>query len=141
MSTQVITIHLPDTFYERMQRTAQMQRRPIQQLIFDAVVTGLHLLDDLPPKMAEEMAALALLNDAALWQVARQTLSPDKQEQLDTLLQKKGRDELPAEKTQGLDELLAEYEHIMLTRAHAAVLLQQRGYDMSAHPVFDGSAA
>ena len=107
-----------------------MQRRPIQQLAFDAVVTGLHLLDDLPPKMADEMAALVLLNDAALWQVARHTLSPDKQEQLDMLLQKKGCDELPEEKAQVLDELLAEYEHIMLTRAHAAVLLEQRGYDM-----------
>jgi hypothetical protein len=125
-----------------MQRTAQVQQRPLQQLLFDAMVTGLRLLDDLPPEMVDEMAAMALLNDAALWRVARHTLPPDRQEQLDTLLYKKGRDELSAEKARVLDELLAEYEHIILTRAHAAVLLQQRGYDVSdPSEIFDGPVA
>jgi hypothetical protein len=84
-----------------------------------------------PPELTDEMAALALVNDAGLWRVARRVLSSEKQEQLDTLLQKRGRGELRLEEQPVLDELLSEYEHVILARAHAAVLLKQRGYDVS----------
>jgi len=109
-------------------------------LLLDAVVTGTSLLDDLPPELADEMAALALLNDTALWRVARRTLPSDQQEQMDTLLQEKGRGQLLPEGQQVLDQLLAEYERAVLTRAHAAVLLQQRGYDVSDPSIFNRSA-
>lgn len=141
MSTQAITIHLPNMFYERMKRAAQIQQRPLEQVAIDAVITGTPLLNDLPPELTGEMTALALLNDAALWRVAQRTLPPDKQGQLDTLLQEKGRSELLAEKDKTLDELLAEYEHIILSRAHAAVLLQQRGYDVSDPSILNRPAA
>jgi len=124
-----------------MRRAAQMQQRPLEKLVLDAVITGTPLLNDLPPELADEMTAVALLNDAALWRVARRTLSPGNQEQLDTLLQKKGRGELLSEEQKVLDELLAEYERAMLTRAHAAVLLQQRGYDVSDPSVLNKPTA
>lgn len=140
MSTQTVTIHLPDALYERVRCAAQVQQRPIEKLLLDAVVTGTSLLDDLPPELADEMAALALLNDTALWRVARRTLPSDQQEQMDTLLQEKGRGQLLPEGQQVLDQLLAEYERAVLTRAHAAVLLQQRGYDVSDPSIFNRSA-
>jgi hypothetical protein len=83
------------------------------------------------PELTDEMAALALVNDAGLWRVARRTLSSEKQEQLDALLQVRERGELRPEEQPVLDELLSEYEHVILARAHAAVLLKQRGYDVS----------
>ena len=131
MSPQTVTIHLPEAFYERVQRAAQMQQRSLEDFLLDAVITGTPLLDDLPPELAGEMAALVLLNDAGLWLVARRTLSPEKQEQLDTLLHKRGRGELRSEEQPVLDELLSEYERVILARSHAAVLLKQRGYDVS----------
>ena len=131
MSPQTVTVHLPEAFYERLQRAAQMQQRSLENFLLDAAITGTPLLDDLPPELAGEMAALVLLNDAGLWRVARRTLSSEKQEQLDTLLQIRGRGELPPEDHLILDELLSEYEQIILARAHAAVLLKQRGYDVS----------
>jgi hypothetical protein len=131
VSPQTVTIHLPEAFYERMQRAAQMQQRSLEKFLLDAAITGTPLLDDLPLELTDEMAALALVNDAGLWRVARQTLSSEKQEQLDTLLQKRGRGELRPEEQPVLDELLSEYEHVILARAHAAVLLKQRGYDVS----------
>jgi hypothetical protein len=141
VNTQAVTIHLPDTLYERMRHAAQMQQRPLEKFVLDAVMAGAPLLDDLPPELADEMAALALLNDTALWRVARRTLSSDQQGQLDMLLQKKGRGELSPEEQSLLDEMLAEYEQVMLTRAHAAVLLQQRGYDVSDPSILNESAA
>ena len=140
MSTQTITIHLPDALYERVRYTAQIQQRPIEKLLLDAVAAGTSLLDDLPPELVDEMAALALLNDTALWRMARRTLSSGQQKRMDTLLQEKGRGRLLPQEQQILDQLLTEYERTVLTRAHAAVLLQQRGYDVSDPSVFNEPA-
>jgi len=137
MNTRAVTIYLPASLYERVRCTAQAQQRPIEKLLLDAVAAGTPMLDDLPSELAEEMAALALLNDTALWQIARRTLSGKQQAELDTLLCEKGRGNLSAEDQQRLDKLLAEYEFIILARAQAAVLLQQRGYDVSDLLILD----
>lgn len=131
MATQSVTLHLPDNIYQRIQRTAQLLQRPLEEFLLDAVTTALPLLDDLPPEMVDDMAALALLNDAALWRTARSTLPPTSQEQLDLLLDKKGRGELTATEQQEIDQLLIDYERVVLIRAQAALLLKQREYDVS----------
>lgn len=141
MSPQTVTIHLPKAFYERMRQAAQVQRRPLEEFLLDAAITGTPLLDDLPPELADEMAALALLNDAALWRVARRSLPAEDQERLDALLQKKGCGELLPGEQKILDELLAEYEHVIFARADAAVLLKQRGYDVSDPSVLNEPAS
>lgn len=131
MSTQTVTVRLPKPLYQRIQNAAQIQRRPIEKLLLDSVATGMSLLDDLPPELASEMAALALLNDAALWRTTRSTLSTKQQKQMSKLLQAKQRGKLPPEDQPVLDQLLAEYERAVLIRAQAVVLLRQRGYDVS----------
>lgn len=141
MSPPTVTIRLPKVFYERMRQAAQIQQRSLEEILLEAAITGTPLLDDLPPELTDEMAALALLNDAALWRVARRTLPAKKQERLDALLQKKEQGKLLSEEQQILDELLAEYERVVLARAHAAVLLKQRGYDVSDPSVLNEPAS
>lgn len=50
---------------------------------------------------------------------------------MDQLLTLKKQGALPAAQQQALNAYLAEYENIVLQRAHAAVPLQERGYDLS----------
>jgi adenylate cyclase len=95
------------------------------------MVSGLSLLDDLPDEMIMDMATLALLNDRALWRVARQTMPEEHYERMDELLALKSQNLLSAVQQQELDTYLAEYDRIVLQRAHAAVLLKQRDYDLS----------
>lgn len=128
---QTVTLNLPDNIYQRLKRIAQTMQRPLEEFLVDAVTTALPLLDDLPPEMMDDMVALALLNDEALWRVARSTLSSADQERLDSLLDKQGREALAAIEQQELDQLLSEYERVILTRGQAAVLLKQRKYDIS----------
>jgi hypothetical protein len=135
MSTQTVTLQLPNPLYERMRCAAQALQRPVEKLLLDAVTTGMSLLDDLTPELVDEMSALALLNDAALWRAARHVLTSEQQAQLNALLDEKGRGEFTPEKQRILDHLLAEYERVTLVRAQAAILLQQRGYDISNHAV------
>jgi hypothetical protein len=108
-----------------------MLQRPVEEFLLDTVTTALPLLDDLPPELVEDMAALALLNDKGLWRAAQSTLSKTNQKRLDWLLNQKSRKALTAAEQQELDQLLHEYERVVLTRAQAAVLLKQRDYDIS----------
>lgn len=103
------------------------------------MVSGLSLLDDLSDEMVMDMATLALLNDRALWRVARQTMSKEHYDRMDELLALKNQKALTSAQQQELGVYLAEYDQIVLQRAHAAVLLQQRGYDLSNPQILNNS--
>ncbi len=126
-----VTLHLPDLLYQQVKRLAQTFRRPVEDVLLDAVATALPPLTGLPQDLADELANLAFLNDSDLWQVARSTLPAKHHQQVDALLARKGQGELTSDEQQTLDRLLHEYQSLVLRRAQAAMLLQRRGYDMS----------
>lgn len=128
---QPVTLHLPDPLYRRATNAAAQSRQSMEQFLLEALENGLSLLADLPDELVDDMAALALLNDTALWRVARETMPPERQAQLDELLYKSSESSLTNSEEQSLGNLMAEYERIVLRRAQAAVLLTQRGYDLS----------
>ena len=66
-------------------------------------------------------------------------MPPSNQKQLDLLLDEKSQGALTARGQQELDQLLSEYERMVLARAQAALLLQQRGYDISDPAVVPGT--
>lgn len=74
---------------------------------------------------------MAYLNDAALWQAARSSLLQAQRERLEELHDKQQREGLTSEEQNEDQELLALYQDTILVRAQAAVLLKQRGYDVS----------
>ncbi len=84
-----------------------------------------------PAELADDLAGMAFLNDAALWRIARGTLAADHHRQMDDLLDRKGRGELMPAEQLTLDRLLLEYQAQALRRGQAAALLQRRGYDMA----------
>ena len=77
-----------------------------------------------------------MVNDAALWRIAGKTLSATEQTQMNNLLEKKQAERLNQTEQQLLDTLLEAYQHVMLLRAEAAVLLKGRGYNVSDPTVF-----
>ncbi|MEM7535607.1 MAG: hypothetical protein AAF639_25750 [Chloroflexota bacterium] len=72
-----MTFSLPETIYDQIQRMAQRWHKPDEHVLVDTVVTGITLLDDIPEHLVNDMSALLLLNDAALWKAACRTLSTD----------------------------------------------------------------
>jgi len=130
-AARTITLDIPEDLYERVQQAANTLQRRFEEVLLEVVATALPPLGDLPRELADDIANLAFLNDAALFQVARTPLSPDVQAEITVLLEKKGRGELPASGQARLDDLVGSSEALALRRAQAAVLLQRRGYDMS----------
>lgn len=131
MTLQTVTVRLPDVLYQQIEQRARRMRRSVEDELVAVVAAALPTLDDLPADIADEMAQLAFLTDDELWQAARTTLTPHESERMQALLLKRQREGLTEQEQQEAERLLHRYDRTMLVRAQAAVLLKDRGYDVS----------
>lgn len=81
--------------------------------------------------MRSALAQMAYLNDAALWQAARSTLPPELRQRLEALHIRQQHVGLSPDEQTEAERLEQLYRDTLLVRAQAAVLLKQRGYDVS----------
>lgn len=132
MTTQDITISVPDLLYRRLKARAERTQRSIEAEALDALVASVPASDELPNDMEASLAQLALLDDTALWRAARTTLSADATRQLEDLHLKRQREGLTESEAQAASALLHQYERALLVRAQAAALLKQHGHDISS---------
>ncbi len=126
-----LTLQLPDPLYTRLKRRAEQSARTVEAETLELLATAVPTADELPADLAEAIAPLALLDNAALWQAARGVLPQDSAAQLEQLHLKQQREGLSETEAQTLLGLVRLYERAMLVRAQAAALLRQRGHDVS----------
>jgi hypothetical protein len=88
-------------------------------------------LDELPLAVADELAQMAQMTDEELQQAARLTMTAAENQRIQRLLLQRQRDGLSAEQEIEAERLAQRQERIMLVRAQAAALLQERGHDVS----------
>jgi hypothetical protein len=136
MAVHPVTINLSENVYRQIKRAAELVRRPVDEVVTEAVVAAAPVMDAPASTLRAELAQMAYLNDAALWKAARSALSKDQRQQLEALHDKQQRAGLtPAE--QAREHALTNlYRETLLVRAQAVALLQQRGYDVSDPTVF-----
>ncbi len=75
---------------------------------------------------------LPALSDSALWCVARTRLSQRACARLHMLHDKRQRESQDEAEAEEAARLTRQYERAMFVRVHAAALLKERGYDVSA---------
>jgi uncharacterized protein YnzC (UPF0291/DUF896 family) len=131
MTVQAITLNLPETVYEQIRQAAEKAQRPVNEVLVEAVTAVAPVIGTVSGEMHTALAQMAYLNDAALWQAARATMATEQRERLEALHDKQQREGLTAEEQAEEQALLALYRETLLVRAQAAVLLKQRGYDVS----------
>lgn len=136
MAVHPVTIHLSEQVYRQIKRAADMVRRPIDEVAAEAVAAAAPVMDMPASALRAELAQMAYLNDAALWQAARSTLSSDQRQQLQTLHDKQQRIGLTVEEQVKEQALAKLYRETLLVRAQAVALLQQRDYDVSDPTAF-----
>ena|SRR5579883_2376549 len=103
----------------------------MSELLAETVAAAAPGAEGTPEKMRGALAQMAYLNDAALWQAARATMTPEQRARLATLHEQRQHGPLPPDEEAEGQALLALYRETVLVRAQAAVLLKQRGYDVS----------
>lgn len=131
MAVQEITLRLPTEILEQIARAAAQAQRSVDDVLVEAVIAVAPTAGTLAGNAQSALAHLAYLNDAALWQSARATMSVDQRQRLEDLHDKQQREGLTAEEQSEESALLDLYQGTLLVRARAALLLRQRGYDIS----------
>jgi hypothetical protein len=122
-----VTLELPDAIYSPAQRMAEAARRPLADVLVDALQASLPPLEGLPPALASELVGLEKLDDEALWQVMLSRVPADRQRRIHRLLQKNKAGKLAESERAELTTLQTEADRVMLRKARAAVLLRFRG--------------
>jgi hypothetical protein len=130
MASHTITLNLPETVYEQIQQAAETARRPVNDVLVEAIAAVAPVVNTASDHLRAALAHMAYLNDAALWQTARTTMPPEQRARLATLHDKQQYISLTPEEQAEEQALLRLYRETLLVRAQAAVLLKQRGYDV-----------
>src|SRR3954469_4165988 len=125
MSTQTLTLHLPDPLYARLQERARQFNRTLEAELLEVLNTAVPVEESLPDSLAEDVARLESLDDAELWQAARSRLTRREAALLEILHLKRQKEGLSESEASKLAELVQQYERSMLIRARAAALLKQ----------------
>lgn len=121
-----------DSLYQQLRRQAQETQRSIDDLVEHTLRRHLSppLGSNLPPEIQTELEALENLSDDALWQIAESKMNPDKVAMYDALLERQKLGTLTPEGYAWLKKLRHEADALMLRKAHAYVLLKNRGHQL-----------
>lgn len=139
MPQQTVSVTLPEPLYQRVRETAAVLARSVQDVLTESIALALPRLEkDLPPEIRSELGPMALLSDAELHKVGRETLDQDRQARLEALAERQKKQPLGEAERAELDELMAETQRVMLHRAEARRLMALRGYQISAESSASG---
>jgi hypothetical protein len=128
---QQVTLSLPEPLFLQIQRAAEKTKRSLQDILVEAASAIAAETEAIPKTMRTTFAQMAYLNDAALWQAARATMASAQRDRLAELHDLQDQRGLTEEEKAEEQALLTLYRETILVRAQAAVLLKQRGYNIS----------
>ena len=124
-------MQLPETVYLRLQQTAQATRQSFEAVLLRALQVGSPpAWETAPAEFHTDLAAMDRLDDAALWRIARTHTAPAQMDRYQTLLDKNVNQTLSAQEREELTQLRTDLDRQMLSKVHAAALLQWRGHQI-----------
>jgi hypothetical protein len=124
---ETIILTIPDQVFQPIQRVAQATQQPVEALLLRALQASLPPLEGLPAEVIENLATLETLDDTALWQVMRERVPPEEQQQLQGLLERNHSGSLTEAERGRLTLLQQRADLVMLRKARPSVLLRFRG--------------
>jgi uncharacterized protein YnzC (UPF0291/DUF896 family) len=133
--TQSITLSLPEPTLRKLRRAAELTYRSVDELVTAAVNASLIGADterNIPQELADELAAMSVLSDQALWAASELSLSAAQQRRLRQLNALPQTQALTEAEVQEQAALLNSYQRAVLRRAKALSILAQRGHAITA---------
>lgn len=133
-------LEVPEPVFRRLQHIAEITNRSIQEVLVATVNVALPSDAELPTEVADELAAMSMFNDDALWAAVESSLSPSQQRRLRQLNETADIRPLTDAEEKELAQLVEAYDRAVLRRARALALLAHRGYDVAplTEPVATG---
>lgn len=131
MSEQAVTLTIPEVVYNKIRQAAEKKDRPVADVMMEVISAAAPTIDMPINQLRASLTQMTYLNDAALWQASRTTIAESEQTRMELLHHKQQHSSLSNNERTELDDLEKLYRDTILVRAQAAVLLKQRGYDIS----------
>ena len=130
MRVQTVSVELPKPIFLKLKKVAELTHRSVEEVLVTTVNAALPEQRDLPAGLANELAAMNLFSDEALWAAAEPSLSPAEQRRLSQL--NRSAEDRPLTKAEGAEQrqLLLAYHRSVLRRAKALAILAQRGHPL-----------
>jgi hypothetical protein len=129
VSSRTITITLPEGLYERIRETAEAASLSLEEVLAQSIALSLPELEpDLPSDIRSKLAALPLLSDDELWDIANSAMDEEAQAQLEILAELQQQRPLTKTEQTTLSQLMEIAQGTMLYKAEAYRLLARRGH-------------
>ena len=120
MTTQRVTIDLPEAVFRQLVRLAEVTHQPVEVLVAQSVMSNLPpAVDHASPELQPEFLRMQGLTNEELHGVAQAQAEPRQYERQTELLAKNEAALLPPEEQQELVALRQAADHLMLRKAHA----------------------
>jgi len=128
--TQAIMVHIPDTLYNQLKRTAELSHRSIDTIIAQSLAHSIPpLLEDIPLEYQSDVYPLLEMGEKELQAEAQRVFSPNRWSEYEALLEKNQAGDLTVKEKTRLDILRRDADILMLRKGYAVVLLKLRGYE------------
>ena len=131
MPSAMVSINLPERLFEKLKRVADLTHRSVEDVAVTSLEVVLPVDQDLPTDMADELAAMRLFRDDALWAAARPSLTSTEEQSLLHLNMTAGERDLTSDEKMEQQRLIDIHQRAVLRRAQALTILAQRGHDIS----------
>jgi hypothetical protein len=129
MTTQRITIDLPESIFHRFVLMAEATQQPLEDLIAQSVVNNLPpSAANAPLEMRAELSEMQTLNVDELLAIAQTHANANQYENHVQLLEKNQTESLSAEDRRELTNLRQTADRLMLRKAYAWAILRWKGY-------------
>ena len=128
MSTDTTAIEVPAPLFERLKCAASLTHRSVEEIAAASFESALPPDPNLPDEVADELAAMHVFSDEALWAATQPSLSPSQEQRLRQLNSADGEHGLTPAEQDEQQELIATFRRSVLRRDKALALLAQRGH-------------
>jgi hypothetical protein len=136
MTTQTVSINLAEDLYRQVQQRAKGRNRSVADelavVVEDALSAG-EAWVGIPGDIAAEVAQLRHLDDDHLLRAACMTMPVEKPKRMQALSRQLKAKGLTKAEEEEIRQLQHYAQRIMLVRAEAAVLLQERGFSPTSY--------
>lgn len=129
--SQTLTLKLPALTYQRLLELAQQSNRPLEEETIYLLKSFLESDAERATEIEAQLNQLSLLTDDELWHSVTAVASEADNNLMQILLEKQQREGLTTNELEQIDALSRHFNQIMMVRAKSAVILAERGHDIS----------
>ncbi len=132
MSDYPVTLPVPADVYDRASHIAAVTSQSIEAVLLQQLQNAFaDSLPELTPDEQRELEALTQLSDEALWTIAREQMTEDRQTRMQTLMNTNAQGRLDKVQRSELEALVEQGQRLSVRKAKAAALLTERGYTIT----------